>query len=135
VIVDGAAVRSCVTPVRSENEAITTIEGFQTDGSVMQGVSRALLEEVKFDATVVKSDNWATYPVPTFREIPEVEAVLINRPELPPAGGAEPAIIVIPAAIDNAIFDAVGVRLRQVPFTSERVLAALKSKEPGGGRA
>jgi len=108
---------------------------FQIDGNVMQGVSRALLEEVKFDATGVQSQNWATYPVLRFREIPEVEAVLIDRPELPPTGGAEPAIIVIPAAIGNAIFDAVGVRLRQVPFTPERVLNAMQSKASSPARA
>jgi nicotinate dehydrogenase subunit B len=100
----------------------------QLDGNVMQGISRTLMEEIKYDASGCKSVDWVSHPVIRFKQVPEVEAVLINRPEIPPSGGAEPSIVVIPASIGNAIFDAVGVRLRQVPFTPQRVLAALKSK-------
>jgi CO/xanthine dehydrogenase Mo-binding subunit len=86
------------------------------------------MEEVKFDATGVTSIDWATYPVLRFREVPDVQIFLINRPELPAAGAAETPIVVVPAAIANAIFDATGVRLREIPFTPERVLNALKAK-------
>jgi CO/xanthine dehydrogenase Mo-binding subunit len=100
----------------------------QIDGNVMQGVSRVLMEEVKFDASGVKTVDWQTYPVLRFRDIPEVETVLINRPEIPSSGGAECSVVVIPAAVGNAVFDAIGVRIREVPLTPERVLSALKAK-------
>ena len=101
---------------------------FQLDGNIMQGVSRTLMEELKYDASGMKSVDWVSYPVLRFKDIPEVEAVLINRPDQPATGGAEPSIIVVPSAIGNAVFDAIGVRLRQIPFTRERVLKALQAK-------
>jgi nicotinate dehydrogenase subunit B len=100
----------------------------QIEGNMMQGVSRALFEEVKFDATGVKSVDWATYPVLRFQDVPDVQIQLINRPELPATGAAEGPIVVVPAAIANAIFDATGARLREIPFIPERVLNALKAK-------
>lgn len=99
----------------------------QIEGNIMQGVSRALMEEVLFDATGVKNLDWKSYPVVTFEQIPEVEIVMIDRPEMPALGGGEASIVPITAAIGNAIFDAVGARLRQVPFTPQRVLSALKA--------
>jgi CO/xanthine dehydrogenase Mo-binding subunit len=99
----------------------------QIEGNILQGVSRALMEEVQFDATGQKNLDWDSYPVIRFNQVPEVEIVLINRPEMQPLGGGEPSIVPITAAIGNAIFDATGVRLRRVPFTPERVLAALKA--------
>jgi CO/xanthine dehydrogenase Mo-binding subunit len=102
----------------------------QVEGNVIQGVSRALLEEVKFDGKGVTSLDWSSYPILRFPDMPEVEAVLINRPEMEPLGAGEPATIPVPAAIANAIFDATGARLREAPFTPERVLAALKGKVP-----
>jgi nicotinate dehydrogenase subunit B len=98
----------------------------QIEGNIIQGVSRALMEEVKFDSTGIKSLDWSTYPVIRFPKIPEIEIVLINRPEMPALGGGEPSSAPIAAAIANAIFDATGVRLREAPFTPERVLAGLK---------
>ena len=100
----------------------------QIEGNIMQGVSRTLMEEVKFDATGVTSADWVTYPVLRFRDVPDVQIFLMNRPELPAAGAAETPIVVVPAAIANAIFDATGVRLREIPFTPERLLSALKAK-------
>lgn len=102
----------------------------QIEGNVMQGVSRTLIEEVKFDASGVKSLDWVSYPVIRFQDVPDVEIVLINRPELPATGAAETPIVVVPAAIANAIFDATGLRLREIPFTPERVLNALKAGQP-----
>jgi len=99
----------------------------QIEGNVIQGVSRTLLEDVQFDATGVKSLDWKTYPILTFAEIPEVDIVLINRPEMPPLGAGEPAIVPIAAAIGNAVFDATGVRLRSVPLTPERVLEGMRA--------
>jgi CO/xanthine dehydrogenase Mo-binding subunit len=98
----------------------------QVEGNVIQGVSRALLEEVTFDSSGVTSLDWKSYPILKFPDVPEVEVVLINRPEMAPLGAGEPATIPVPAAIANAIFDATGVRLREAPFTPERVMAGLK---------
>jgi nicotinate dehydrogenase subunit B len=99
----------------------------QIEGNIIQGVSRALLEEVEFDTSGQKNLDWGSYPVIRFNQVPDVEIVLINRPEMQPLGGGEPSIVPITAAIGNAIFDATGVRLRRTPFTPQRVLAALKS--------
>jgi CO/xanthine dehydrogenase Mo-binding subunit len=102
----------------------------QIEGNVIQGVSRTLLEEVKFDGSGITSLDWRSYPILPFPEIPEVDVVLINRPEMAPRGAGEPSIVPVPAAIANAVFDAVGARLREVPMTPERVLAALKAGTP-----
>ena len=99
----------------------------QIEGNIMQGVSRALLEEIQFDATGTTTLDWKSYPVITYEQIPDVEIVLINRPELPSLGGGEASIVPITGAIANAIFDAVGARLRRVPFTPQRVLSAMKA--------
>jgi CO/xanthine dehydrogenase Mo-binding subunit len=99
----------------------------QVEGNVIQGVSRALFEEVTFDANGgVTSLDWATYPILRFPDVPDFEVVLINRPDVAPLGAGEGATIPPAASIANAIFDAVGVRLREGPFTPKRVLAGLK---------
>jgi CO/xanthine dehydrogenase Mo-binding subunit len=101
---------------------------FQIEANVMQGVSRALIEETKWDANGIKTVDWRTYPVLTFRNVPDVDIVLINRPERASSGSGEPGIVPLFAAIGNAIFDAIGVRLREGPFTPPRVKAALQVK-------
>ena len=100
----------------------------QIEGQVIQTVGRALMEEVKFDQYKVTSTDWISYPLIKFTQYPTVEAVLINRPTVASGGVGEPALNPVPAAIGNAIFDATGVRLRQIPFTPERVLAALAKR-------
>jgi nicotinate dehydrogenase subunit B len=96
------------------------------EGNIVQGVSRTLWEEVTFDNRTVTSVDWMTYPILDITETPaQVEVVLINRPELPPTGAGEPSIRPVAAAIANAIYDATGVRIRRVPFSPERVKAAL----------
>ena len=101
---------------------------FQIEANVMQGVSRSLIEEVKWDATGIKTVDWRTYPVITFAKVPDVDIVLINRPERAASGSGEPGIVPLFAAIGNAIFDAVGVRLREGPFTPQRVKTALQAR-------
>jgi nicotinate dehydrogenase subunit B len=96
------------------------------EGNIVQGVSRTLWEEVKFDGNSVTSVDWLTYPILDIGGTPEkIEVVLINHPEIEPSGAGEPSIRPVAAAIANAIFDATGVRIRRVPFSPERVKAAL----------
>jgi nicotinate dehydrogenase subunit B len=97
----------------------------QIEGNVIQSLSRALMEEVQFDEFRIRSVDWETYPILKFSEVPEVEIVLINRPDEPALGAGEPSTITTAAALANAIFDATGVRLRQIPFSPEKVKAAL----------
>ena len=98
----------------------------QIQGNIIQGVSRALMEEVQFDSSGIKTLDWKSYPVIRFPDVPEIDILLINRPEMPALGGGEPSSAPIAAAIANAIFDATGVRIREAPFTSERILGGLK---------
>jgi nicotinate dehydrogenase subunit B len=101
----------------------------QAEGGALQGMSRALLEEVTWDDQKVTSIDWRTYhTLPLGFQIPKVECVLVNQPDEEATGAGETAITVIAAAIGNAVFDATGARLRQIPFTPERVKAALSTR-------
>ena len=98
----------------------------QLEGGALQGLSRALGEEVTWDDRKVTSIDWRTYHSMTLGdEMPTVESVLVDRHDVEATGAGETAITVVAAAVGNAIFDATGVRIRQVPFTPERVKAAL----------
>jgi len=98
----------------------------QSEGGALQGLSRALGEEVTWDDHNVTSIDWRTYhSLPLGFAVPKVEVVLLDRPDLPATGAGETAITVVAGAIANAIYDATGVRVRQVPFTPERIKAAL----------
>jgi nicotinate dehydrogenase subunit B len=101
----------------------------QLEGGALHGVSRALLEEVTWDNQKVTSIDWKTYP-PLYlnAEVPVMRTVLINMPNERAMGAGETSVTVVPAAIANAVFDATGARLRQVPFTPERVKAALAAR-------
>jgi nicotinate dehydrogenase subunit B len=100
----------------------------QIEGNVIQGISRSLKEEITNDEHLVTSLDWSGYHILTFPEVPdEIRVELINRPDQPAWGAGEITTCPMAAAIGNAIFDATGVRLRTVPFTPERVLAALQS--------
>jgi nicotinate dehydrogenase subunit B len=97
----------------------------QIEGNVIQTVSRTLMENVTFDRSMVTSLDWASYPILTFPDIPEVVIELIDRPNEAPWGGGEPSAAIVPAAISNAVFEATGARLRSVPFTPAKVKAVL----------
>jgi nicotinate dehydrogenase subunit B len=97
----------------------------QFEGGFLQGASWTLKEQVGFDRQGVYSTDWYSYPVLRLPEAPAIETVLLNRPGQPYLGSGEAAPMPTGAAIANAVFDAAGVRLRQVPFTPARVLAAL----------
>ena len=92
---------------------------------MLQSLSRALKEEVRFDERRITSVDWGTYPILTFSEVPEMEIVLLDRPDQPALGAGEPSTVTTAPAVANAVFDATSVRLRQMPFTPERVRAAL----------
>lgn len=97
------------------------------EGNLLQATSRTLFEEVKFDRKMVASDDWVSYPILESIDAPiEIKIEKINRPELGARGAGEPTTRIAPPAIANAFFDATGVRLRRVPFTRERVKAALR---------
>jgi nicotinate dehydrogenase subunit B len=98
----------------------------QIEGGALQGLSRALGEEVTWDAEKVTSVDWSTYhSLDLSFEVPQIESVLINRPDVVAMGAGETAITIVAAAVANAIFDATGTRLREIPFTPARVKAAL----------
>jgi nicotinate dehydrogenase subunit B len=97
----------------------------QVEGGFIQSASWTLKEEVKWNRRGVTSTDWRSYPILRFGEAPAIETVLLNRPGLPLVGVGEGVMGPAPAAIANAVYDAVGVRLRRIPFTPERVIAAL----------
>ena len=97
----------------------------QLEGNIIQTVSRTLIEELKFDRSHVTSLDWESYPIITFPDVPEIVIDLIDRPNERPWGAGEPAAAVVPSAISNAVFDATGVRLRSVPYTPDKVKAAM----------
>jgi nicotinate dehydrogenase subunit B len=99
----------------------------QVEGCVVQGVSRALIEQVKFTKSRVTSLDWESYPILRYKDAPEITTVLINRPELRSSGAGEPATAPVAAAIANAFFDATGKRIRTMPMTPGRVRNALKA--------
>jgi CO/xanthine dehydrogenase Mo-binding subunit len=98
----------------------------QIEGNVVQTVSRTLKEQVTFDRSHVTSVDWSSYSILKFPEVPQVDIELIDRPTEKPWGVGEPAASVVPSAIANAVFDAVAVRVRSVPFTPDKVKAALQ---------
>ena len=97
----------------------------QVEGGVLQTVSRTLMEAVTWDRTKVTSVDWASYPIMRHTQAPKVEVALIDRPGTPAWGAGEPTACAIPAAIANAVFDATGARMRSLPFTPDKVKAAL----------
>jgi nicotinate dehydrogenase subunit B len=101
----------------------------QLEGGILQGMSRALGEEITWDDRKVTSIDWATYnTLPLGIPVPMIEVVLVDRSSVPATGAGETAITLVAAAIGNAIFDASGARVRQVPFTPERLKAALSAR-------
>jgi nicotinate dehydrogenase subunit B len=99
----------------------------QIEGNVVQTVSRTLKEQLTFDRSMVTSLDWETYPILKFPEVPEIVIELIDRPTEKPWGAGEPTAAVVPAAIANAVYDAVRVRLRSVPFSPKKVKEAIGS--------
>jgi CO/xanthine dehydrogenase Mo-binding subunit len=113
----------------------------QIEGATLYATSRALKEQVTFTKEKITDVDWVTYPILRFVDVPDIEITLLDRPDLAVNGSfanggvgtyvnsgiGEPPNTVVPAAIGNAIFDATGVRIRELPFTPVRVRAALKA--------
>lgn len=98
----------------------------QIEGGSIQATSWALKEELRFDHSRIISNDWYEYPVLRFPEIPKVETVVISRPEKPAMGAGEPVTAPVAPAIANAIFNATGARMTEMPFTPERVKATIE---------
>jgi nicotinate dehydrogenase subunit B len=101
----------------------------QIHGNVIQSTSRALMEEVSFDRTSVVSREWGGYPIITFPDLPKIDVLMLPRQDQPPLGVGESASVPSAAAIANAIFDATGVRFRELPFTPDRILRGLHGEQ------
>jgi CO/xanthine dehydrogenase Mo-binding subunit len=97
----------------------------QMEGSITMGLGYALSEEVRFRGGEVLDRNFDTYEIPRFSWLPRIETILIDAPDQPSQGGGEPPIVCMGAVVANAVFDATGARLYQLPMTPARVKAAL----------
>ena len=100
----------------------------QIHGNVIQSTSRALMEEVSFDRNSVTAREWGAYPIIKFPDVPKIDVLMLPRQDQPPLGVGESASVPSAAAIANAIFDATGVRFRELPFTPERILRGLHAE-------
>jgi CO/xanthine dehydrogenase Mo-binding subunit len=99
----------------------------QLEGGAVQATSWALKERVRFDRQRIISAGWSDYPILRFSEVPEVEAILLPRPEMEPLGAGEAALGPVTAAIANAVFDALGVRIHDLPISRDRLLQAIEN--------
>ena len=97
----------------------------QIEGGLIQGLGYTLAEEIRFDRGAVFDENFDSYSMPRFSWIGEIESVLVPSPELGPQGGGEPSVTLVGAVVANAVHDATGARVRELPMTPGRVREAL----------
>jgi isoquinoline 1-oxidoreductase len=97
----------------------------QVEGCITMGLGYALREDIQFTGGKIHNKNFNDYDIPKFSWVPEIETVLLDLPDEPAQGGGEPAIVTIGGLIANAIYDACGARIYQMPMTPERVLEAI----------
>src|SRR6476660_7637152 len=107
----------------------------QIHGNVIQSTSRALMEEVSFDRASVTAREWGAYPIIKFPDIPKIDVLMLPRQDQPPLGVGESASVPSAAAIANAIYDATGVRFRELPCTPERILRGLHGEQQPASEA
>jgi nicotinate dehydrogenase subunit B len=100
----------------------------QIEGGAVQATSWALFEQVRFDRHTITSTDWETYPIARFSQVPQVEVHVLQRPDEPPLGAGEATAGPVPAAIGNALADALGVRVRTLPFTHDNIVAAINAE-------
>jgi CO/xanthine dehydrogenase Mo-binding subunit len=128
---DSGRVRVTRLVVAQDSGPISNPDGIrnQIEGGALQGLSRALGEAVSWDDRAVTSIDWRTYrSLPAGFSVPRVDIVLIDQPDEEACGSGETAITVVAAALGNAIFDATGARIREIPFSPERVKEALATR-------
>jgi CO/xanthine dehydrogenase Mo-binding subunit len=99
----------------------------QVEGGVVQAVSFALKEQVRFDRSRILTRTWEDYPILRFSEAPPVETIIIGHPAEPSLGMGEAVVGPTAAAIANAVYDAIGVRVRGLPLTRDRVMATIEA--------
>jgi CO/xanthine dehydrogenase Mo-binding subunit len=99
----------------------------QVEGGIVQAVSWVLKEQVRFDRSRITTRNWDDYPIVRFSEAPPVEVTIIDRPDQPSLGIGEAVAGPTAAAIANAVFDAIGIRVRDLPLTRERMMVAINN--------
>lgn len=104
----------------------------QIHGNVIQSTSRVLKESVTFEESKVSSQEWGAYPILTFPEVPDVDVLMMPRPYDPPLGAGESASVPSAAAIANAVYDATGIRFRELPITSDKLRVALNGPDAEG---
>jgi CO/xanthine dehydrogenase Mo-binding subunit len=97
----------------------------QVEGCITMGLGYTFSEEIRFKGGEVLDKNFDTYAIPRFSQVPKIDTVFIDAPEVPAQGCGEPAIVPFGAAVANAIFDAAGARVRQLPMTPARVKKAM----------
>lgn len=102
----------------------------QIHGNIIQSTSRVLKERVEFSSTAVTSREWGGYPLITFPELPDIDVLMVPRQDEPPLGVGESASVPSASAIANAVYDATGIRFRELPLTPELVLSALRGDAP-----
>jgi CO/xanthine dehydrogenase Mo-binding subunit len=129
VVVDKATGKVQVTRVvcAQDQGVIVNPEGSlqQVEGCITMGLGYTFSEEIRFKGGEVLDKNFDTYAIPRFSQLPKIETVFIDAPEVPAQGCGEPAIVPLGAAVANAIFDAAGARVRQLPMTPARVKKAM----------
>ncbi len=96
----------------------------QVQGCIVMGLGGALSEEIQFENGKILNANFADYRVPRFRDVPKIDVHLVNKTDIPSAGGGETPIIAVAPAIGNAIFAATGVRLRSMPMRGDALRQA-----------
>ena len=99
----------------------------QMEGAITMGLGMVLREAVRYDNGKILTDSFATYRIPTIKDAPIIDTLLVDNPSHPPEGAGEPPLFPIAVAVVNAFFDATGKRVRQIPLSPESVLAALKA--------
>jgi nicotinate dehydrogenase subunit B len=98
----------------------------QVEGCITMGLGYALKEDIHFKGGEIFDLNYDTYEIPRFSWLPKIETIIIDNKDSDPQGGGEPAIITVGAVVANAIYDAIGARLFQLPMTPERIMEAMK---------
>jgi CO/xanthine dehydrogenase Mo-binding subunit len=99
----------------------------QIEGCITMGLGYVFSEEIRFKGGKILDENFDTYELPRFSWLPKIETVLVDNPAIPPQGCGEPAITPMGAVIANAVFDAISVRLYELPMTPTRIQKAIKN--------